>query len=72
MQALIWAGSATTLCGVILLGWCIRLAAQAKRLAEQDEVASRAALNRVIMWNMAALGLAGLGLMAVIFALILR
>lgn len=71
MQALIWAGSATTLGGVILLGWCIRLAAQAKRLAEQDEAASRAALNRVIMWNMAALGLAGLGLMAVIVGLAL-
>ena len=72
MQALIWAGSATTLCGIVLLGWCIRLAAQARRLADQDEAASRAALNRVIVWNMAALGLAALGLMAVIVGLFLR
>ena len=72
MQALIWAGSATTLCGIVLLGWCIRRAAQARRLADQDEAASRAALNRVIVWNMAALGLAGLGLMAVIVGLFLR
>ena len=72
MQALIWAGAATTLLGIAMLGWCVRLAAQARRLADKDEAASRAALNRVIAWNMAALGLAGLGLMAVIIGLALR
>ena len=72
MQTLIWAGAGTTLLGIVMLGWCVRLAAQARRLAEKDEAASRAALNRVIAWNMAALGLAGLGLMVVIIGLVLR
>jgi hypothetical protein len=70
MQALIWGGAALTLSGVALLGWCVRLAAQARRIA--DEQAARAALARVIAWNMAALGLAGIGLMAVILGLVLR
>lgn len=70
MQSLIWGGAALTLIGVALLGWCVRLAALARRITDQD--AARAALARVIAWNMAALGLAGIGLMAVIFGLILR
>ncbi len=70
MQALIWGGAALTLVGVALLGWCARMAGQARRIA--DEAAARAALNRVIAWNMAALGVAGIGLMAVVVGLILR
>ena len=70
MQALIWGGAALTLIGVVLLGWCVRLAAQARGMADQN--AARTALNRVIAWNMAALGVAGIGLMAVIVGVVLR
>jgi hypothetical protein len=72
MQALIWGGSALTLVGVVLLGWCMRLATQARQIAAQDDAASRAILQRVIAWNMAAMAIAGLGLTAVILGLVLR
>lgn len=72
MQALIWGGSALTLVGVVLLGWCMRLATQARHVAAQDDAASRAILQRVIVWNMAAMAIAGLGLTAVILGLVLR
>jgi hypothetical protein len=72
MQAVIWAGSAITLIGVALLGWCVRLGVEARRTATQDEAAGRAALTRVLAWNMAALGVAGIGLMMVVVGLVLR
>lgn len=70
IQAVIWGGAALTLVGVALLGWCVRLATQARKMADQDQ--ARAALNRVIAWNTAAVGIAGLGLMAVVIGLALR
>jgi hypothetical protein len=72
MQGMIWGGAAVTLVGVGLLGWCIRLAAQVRHGAADDPVKARAALTRVLYWNMAALGLASLGLMSMVVAIILR
>ena len=72
MQVLIWAGAAVTLLGVALLLWCIRLAAQVRSTPQATPEATRAALTRVLYWNMAALGIAALGLMAVVVGIILR
>lgn len=72
MQILIWGGAVVTLAGVVLLGWCIRLAAAVRQNAPADPAQARAALTRVLYWNMAALGVASLGLMAVVVGIILR
>ena len=71
MQALIWGGAAVALLGVGMLGWCIRLATQVRADATANPEAARAALTRVLYWNMAALGIACLGLMAVVVGIIL-
>ena len=71
MQAMIWGGACVTLAGVMLLGWCIRLAAAVRRDAGGDPDKARVALTQVLYWNMAALGLAALGLMVVVAGIIL-
>lgn len=71
MQAVIWGGAVLTLLGVAGLAWCVRLALTVRRQAPEPE-AMRAALQRVMVWNMAALGVACLGLMAVVVGIILR
>jgi hypothetical protein len=70
MQALIWAGAVLTLIGVAGLGYCIRRALLARR-AGLDDVAMRAELQRVVVINMAALGVSALGLAAVVAGVIL-
>lgn len=68
---MIWAGTAVTLAGVggliaiMIHVWRLRGAG----LADAD---LRRALSRATAWNMAALGVAVLGLMAVILGLSLR
>ena len=59
MQALIWIGAALTLAGVAGLVWCILLALRARRSGTEDE-AMRAALQRVVVLNLAALGVSAL------------
>lgn len=71
MAAVIWIGAALTLLGVAGLAWCIRLALAARATGSAAE-ASRAALQKVLAWNMAALGVAFIGLMMVVVGLILR
>ncbi len=66
MDWLIWIGAALTLMGVAGLVWCIVLAMRAKRAGLSD-AAMRAALQRVVFLNMAALAISGLGLMCVVF-----
>lgn len=66
MDWLIWIGAALTLMGVAGLVWCIVLAMRAKRAGLSD-AAMRAALQRVVFLNMAALAVSGLGLMCVVF-----
>lgn len=70
MEWLIWIGAALTLLGVVGLVWCIVLAARAKRANLPDDQ-MRAALQRAVVLNMAALALSGLGLMCVVFGVML-
>ena len=70
MSYLIWGGVAVTLASVVLLGWCVVLAVRVRR-GGLPEAATRAALQRVLIWNMAALGIAAIGLMAVVIGVIL-
>lgn len=66
MEILIWIGAALTMLGVIGLLWCVRMAYGAKRPGLSD-AESRAVMQRVVVWNMAALAVSGLGLMLVVF-----
>lgn len=66
MDWLIWIGAALTLLGVAGLVWCIVLAMRAKRAGLPD-AEMRVALQRVVVLNMAALAVSGLGLMCVVF-----
>lgn len=65
MQALIWVGTAVTLAGLFGLGLCMVRVFRARR-AGLDDDAMRAALQKVVTLNLAALGLSALGLMLVI------
>lgn len=66
MQYLIWIGAGLTMLGVLGLLWCIKMAVGAKRQGLSEE-AIRAVMQRVVIWNMAALAVSGLGLMMVVF-----
>lgn len=70
MDWLIWVGAALTLLGVAGLVWCIVLAMRAKR-ANLPDAEMRATLQRVVVLNMAALAVSGLGLMCVVFGVFL-
>lgn len=70
MQALIWAGAAMTLAGVVGLGYCVLRATRARR-AGLDDAAMRAELHRVVAINMAALGISALGLALVVTGILL-
>jgi hypothetical protein len=71
MQPLIVTGSVLAVAGIALLGWSVRLALQIRRNPTEDDAANRAALTRVMYWNMGGLGLAMLGLMTVLVAVVL-
>ena len=70
MATMIWGGAALTLAGVAGLVWCVVLALRAKRSGLED-AAMRAALQRVVVLNLGALALSGLGLMLVVVGVIL-
>ena len=70
MQAMIWAGAAMTLIGVGGLGYCVILAIRARR-SDLEDAAMRASLQRVVVLNMAALGVSALGLMLVVLGIFL-
>lgn len=70
MEMLVWFGAALSLAGVAGLIWCILLALRARRSGLQDD-AMRAELQRVVVLNMAALGVSVLGLMCVVAGIIL-
>ena len=69
MAALIWGGALVALLGVAGLGWCVRLSMQAKRATPE---AARALMQRVVTLNLAAMGVAILGLICVVAGLVLR
>ena len=70
MQALIWVGTAMALAGVGGLGYCVLRAVRARR-AGLDDAAMRAELQRVVVINMAALGVSALGLATVVAGILL-
>ena len=70
MQALIWAGAALTLLGVAGLGYCILAATRARRAGLYD-AAMRAALQKAVTLNLAAVGLSASGLAAVVAGILL-
>lgn len=70
MQALVWTGAAMTLIGVAGLGYCV-LRAMRARQAGLEDAAMRAELQRVVLINMAALGVSALGLMLVVLGIFL-
>lgn len=70
MQILIWTGAALSLGGIAGLGYCILRATRARRAGLED-AAMRAELQRVVVINMAALGVSALGLMLVVAGIVL-
>ncbi|NJM84527.1 MAG: hypothetical protein HC844_20620 [Tabrizicola sp.] len=70
MQALIWSGSLVSIIGIGVLVYCILRAMRARRAGLED-AAMRAELQRVVMINMAALGVSALGLMLVVLGIFL-
>ena len=70
MDVLIWIGAAVSLCGVILLVYCIVAAVKARQ-AGLDEAQMRDKLQRLAAVNMGALGLSAIGLMMVVIGITL-
>jgi len=70
MDWLIWIGAGITLLGVVGLVWCIVLAMRAKKAGLPD-AEMRAALQRVVVLNLGALAVSGIGLMCVVFGVML-
>lgn len=70
MEWLIWLGAALALAGVGGLVWCIILALGLRKgTLPEDE--SRQRMQRVVVVNMAALGVSALGLVLVVMGIIL-
>ena len=69
MAVLIWGGALVTLLGVAGLMYCAVQSLKAKSMPEDQ---ARAAMSRVVVWNLASIGVAVLGLMAVVAGLLLR
>ena len=70
MTLLVWIGAVISFSGLLGLFYCIYLATKAKREGlEGEEMQKR--LQRVVVLNMAALGVSGLGLMMVVFGVFL-
>lgn len=70
MELLVWAGAGVSLLGVAGLLWCIWLAVKARRSGQPD-AEMRAALQHVVVLNMAALAVSAIGLMMVVLGVIL-
>ncbi|QYK39999.1 MAG: hypothetical protein KF887_11045 [Paracoccaceae bacterium] len=70
MEWLVWIGAAVALAGVAGLVWCVVTVTRARRAGLPDD-ALRAVLQRVVVLNMAALGVSALGLMCVVAGILL-
>lgn len=70
MDMLIWGGAALTMIGVLTLLWCILLAMRARKSALPD-AEIKAQLQRVVVLNLGALAVSGLGLIVVVVGVIL-
>lgn len=70
MEWLIWLGAVTSLGGVAVIVWCAVAVMRARR-AGLDDAAMRNRLQRLVIYNMAALGVSVLGLMLVVMGVML-
>jgi hypothetical protein len=70
MQALIYGGAALTVLGLAGLVYCILRALKARKAGLEDS-AMRVELQRVVLINMAAMGVSALGLAAVVSGILL-
>ncbi|HBD92298.1 MAG: hypothetical protein A2092_08800 [Rhodobacteraceae bacterium GWE1_64_9] len=70
MQWLIMIGSVISVAGIGGLIWCILMALKARKSSADDEQL-RLRLQKVVVLNMAALGLSALGLMLVVTGILL-
>lgn len=70
MELLVWIGAGITVLGLLGLVACIASAARA-RGAGLDDTAMKARLQKLLAWNLASVGTAGLGLMCLIIGLFL-
>lgn len=70
MEWAIWVGAAMTVAGLAGIFWCVRLALRANR-AKLPDAEMRAAMQKVVLLNMAALGVSALGLGLVVIGVIL-
>lgn len=68
-QMLIWTGTGLAALGVVGILWCMLVARAARR---QGDAALRERLRRLVPVNLAALGVATLGLICVILGIVLR
>lgn len=69
-ELMIWAGAAVTLIGVAGLIGCVVHVLRLRRAGMAD-AALRAAMQRVVLWNMVALFVSVIGLMLVILGIAL-
>jgi hypothetical protein len=70
MEWMIGLGALVSFAGIAGLIWCVLLALQARKTAaDEDDMRSR--LQRVVILNMAALGVSALGLMIVVSGILL-
>ncbi|MDT8328704.1 MAG: hypothetical protein RQ750_15200 [Roseovarius sp.] len=70
MEILIWLGAAVSLAGMVGLIWCIASVWKARK-AGLNEEALRAAVQKVVPLNAAALFLSVIGLMMVVIGILL-
>ena len=70
MELLVWIGAGITVLGLLGLVACIASATKA-RGEGLDDAAMKARLQKLLAWNLASVGTAGIGLMCVIVGLFL-
>lgn len=70
MEILIWLGAAVSLAGLVGLIWCIMTVWKARKSGLNEE-AMRAAVQKVVPINTAALFLSVIGLMMVVIGILL-
>ena len=69
MAFVIWGGAAVVMLGLVGLMYCAQQSMKARHLPEEE---ARVVMARVVVWNLASMGVAVLGLMTVVMGLVLR